>query len=101
MSKLTIREKFIIFHKANPDVYLLFERFTNEAIDAGVTKFGARLIYERIRWETLVATKGAGYSIASGKDFKLNDNFIAWYARLFIAKNRKHVGVFELRTVSK
>jgi hypothetical protein len=95
----TIRDRFIAFHKMNPEVYQLFERFTLEAIDCGVDKMGARLIYERIRWENMITTKGAGYSTESKKLLKLNDNYIAWYARLFMAKNRKHVGIFELRNV--
>lgn len=97
----TIRERFISFHKDNPEVYELFERFTFQAIECGVSRLGARLIYERIRWEVIISTKGAGYSAESKKILKLNDNFIAWYARLFMAKNRKHLGLFELRRVAK
>ena len=32
----TIKHKWWDFHKANPQVYELFERFTNEAINAKV-----------------------------------------------------------------
>jgi hypothetical protein len=47
----------------------------------------------------MVKTKGAGYCVAMKRPLKLNNNFTPWYARLFMAKNRKHIGVFELRTV--
>lgn len=93
----SIRERFIDFHRANPDVYDLFEQFTNEAIAAGMKRVGAKFVFERIRWEILVATSGAGYCVASKRLLKLNNNFTAWYARLFMARNRAHVGVFELR----
>lgn len=97
MPSLTIREKFVRFHKTNPEVYDLFERFTFEAIEAGMTKLGSKFIFERIRWEIAVATTGAGYCIPLKRDLKLNNNFTAWYARLFIAKHRSHKGLFELR----
>jgi hypothetical protein len=96
---VTIRTRFIAFHKANPDIYDLFERFTLEAIDSGMPKVGSKFIFERIRWEILVGTKGAGYCVATKRLLKLNNNFTAWYARLFMAKNRMHIGVFELRVV--
>jgi len=97
----TIKERFIEFHKANPEVYALFERFTFEALDSGMKKVGAKFVFERIRWEIFVATKGAGYCIATKKSLKLNNNFTAWYARLFMAKHRDHVGLFERRAVKK
>jgi hypothetical protein len=94
----SIRDRFIAFHKTNPDVYDLFEQFTNEAIASGMKKVGSKFVFERIRWELLVATKGAGYCVASKRLLKLNNNFTPWYARLFMAKHRAHIGVFELRT---
>lgn len=97
MPSLTIRDKFISFHRANPDVYELFERFTFDAISAGMKKVGSKFIFERIRWEIAVATTGSGYCVSLKRDLKLNNNFTAWYARLFIAKHRSHKGLFELR----
>lgn len=96
-TKTPIKDAFIEFHKANPEVYDLFERFTFEAIDSGMNKIGAKFIFERIRWEIMIATKGAGYCVATKKTLKLNNNFTAWYARLFMAKHRKYVGLFERR----
>ena len=93
----TIRDKFIAFHKANPEIYDLFERFTLEALDSGMKRVGAKFVFERIRWEIYVSTKGAGYVVASKRLLKLNNNFTPWYARLFMAKHRHHVGAFELR----
>ena len=98
MPGMTIRDKFIAFHKANPTVYDLFERFTFEAISAGMTKVGAKFVFERIRWEIAISTTGAGYCPSLRRDLKLNNNFTAWYARLFIAKHRAYKGLFELRT---
>ena len=95
----SIRDSFLEFHKANPKVYELFERFTNEAIDSGMTHIGSKFVFERIRWETSVVTKGAGYCAALHRPLKLSNNFTPWYAGLFMAKNRKHVGIFACRGV--
>lgn len=97
MPKLPIRDQFILFHKANPDIYDLFERFTLEALKTGMTKVGAKFVFERIRWELYVATTGKTYAPLAGRLVKLNNNYTAWYARLFMAKNRSYKGVFELR----
>ena len=97
MPSLSIRDRFITFHKANPEVYDLFEKFTFQAIEAGMKKVGAKFIFERIRWEIAVSTVGSGYCVSLKKDLKLNNNFTPWYARLFIARHRSYKGLFELR----
>lgn len=94
---MTIKEKFLEFHRANPEVYELFERFTFEAINSGMKRVGAKFVFERIRWEIYVSTSGAGYCVPLKRDLKLNNNFTAWYARAFKAKNRAHKDVFECR----
>jgi hypothetical protein len=85
----TTKEKWWRWHNANPQVYELFERFTNEAINNGHTRLSAWLIVNRIRWETMVETKG--------DDFKISNDFIAYYARLFMAYNPQHEGFFKTR----
>lgn len=80
---------FEAYHRANPQVFELFERFTYEKIAQGVTRLGAKAVAERIRWESPV----------SGDDgFKLNNNYPAYYARLFMQKHPEHDGLFQTRT---
>ena len=55
-SKLTL--DFLTFHRDNPRVYELFTKFAT-AVARNRSKFGARAILERIRWETNVETNGA------------------------------------------
>ena len=80
---------FAVFHKANPDVYVLFKRFTFEVIKAD-SKVGARLIGERIRWENIVHTRRTDI-------YKLNNNHLPYYARLFMEDFPGHAGFFETR----
>lgn len=78
--------------RENPDIYRLFCRFAWEAIAAGRQRLGAKLIAERIRWESLLA----------GNDgFKCNNSYVAFMARRFMQENPDHDGIFETRTKRK
>jgi hypothetical protein len=78
------------YHERNPQVWAMFRRFTLEAIRAGRTRIGAKMIAERIRWETFIGP-------AEGDDFKINNNFTAFYARRFMAEHPEHAGIFQTR----
>ena len=73
---MSIQENFLRFHKENPHVYEMFKRFAFDAIEAKLKTLSANFIFERIRWETDVVTKG--------DQFKLNNNYRAYYARMFM-----------------
>lgn len=82
--------EFLEFHRENPQVYLLFLSFANEARKAGAQKFGARLIGERIRWHCKVEARGYA-------QYKLNDHYWPYYARLAMLKNPELSFFFETR----
>lgn len=88
-----INEAFWAFHEANPEVYNLFDRFTRELIGARYPHGSAKLIFERIRWETMVLTRGSG-------PVKLNNNFTSRYARLWEHRNPQHKGFFRQRALN-
>ncbi len=77
------------WHCENAGVYQAFERFTFEAIQAGRKYYSAWDVVSRIRWHLDIDTKG--------DEFKINNNFIAYYARLFMARHPEHVGFFRIR----
>lgn len=77
------------WHKANPHVYDLFKHFTFRAIERGHTKLSAWLIINRIRWETAIETKGG--------DFKISNDYIAYYSRLFMAHHPRYKGFFVIK----
>lgn len=89
---MTPEENFNRWHPANPTVYELFKKFTFEAIEAGWKNLGAKLIIERIRWETNVMTKG--------DRFKINTDFTAYYARLFMKDHPQYDGFFRTRKLT-
>ncbi len=86
---LTRTERFERFHRDNPEVYRLFLQFARQAKAAGRERIGARLIGERIRWQTTVET--------SDPDFKVNDHFWPFYARLAMREHADLEGLFETR----
>lgn len=83
------------FHRENPRVWFLFERFALEALrSCGSRRIGARMVWERIRWETRVAVDLPGDSP------KLNDHLVPYYAREFVRVHPRHAGAFELRALA-
>lgn len=89
----TIQERFVKFHQEYPKVYDLFKAFAIQLIKKGHKKVGARMIIERIRWE---------FATGDSKDemgFKINNYFIAHYARLFIQQHPEYKEFIETRTI--
>jgi hypothetical protein len=76
-------------HDHNPDIYLLFVRFTLDAAGSGREYFGAAAIWERIRWFTQVEERRA--------EFKLNNNHRAYYVRMFVNDFPEYASFFKLR----
>jgi len=81
------------FDRENPHIYEAFARFTREAVRAGCRKIGAKLIWERIRWHTAVETRRAR------GEYRLNNNWTAYYARKFMRDHPEHQGLFDTRSV--
>lgn len=87
----TIAEDFERFDWDNPEVYQLFCRFTFDLIEAGHKKVGAKMIAERIRWEGFMTKK------PKSQGYKINNVYIAHYARKFMRKFPQHKDKFETR----
>ena len=68
----------IAYHKANPQIYTMFKRFTNEAIKSKRPRYSSKMIVERIRWETM---------IKADKGFKISNDMTAFYSRLWMLEN--------------
>jgi hypothetical protein len=89
----SLKRKWWEWHKQNPHVYELFEKFTLDAISKGHERLSAWLIVNRIRWETAVETRG--------DDFKISNDFIAYYARLFMHNHPRYEGFFKTKTLRR
>jgi hypothetical protein len=82
--------RFEEFHADNPRVYDVLVTLARQWVHStGRTKLGIGALYERARWEIALST--------ADPDFKLNNNFRAYYARLIMRHNVDLAGMFDLR----
>ncbi len=88
------KAKWLEYHRAHPEVWTLFERFTMEAIQKGHTRLSPWLIINRIRWETDVVTR-------RGEPFKIANGHIAYYSRHFMAVHPRYKGFFRTRETAE
>ena len=87
---MTTLADFDAYDRANPAVWQLFERFALDAARRGRI-VGAKAIWERMRWECSVECKG-------DEDYKLNNNYTAWYVRKFREAHPGYGMIFATRT---
>lgn len=89
---LALCVKFWDVHATSPQIWAAFCRLTLEAISYGRKAFGARMVLERVRWYIAVERQGV--------DFKVNNDWPAFYARLFERDYPEHEGIFEKRAAA-
>ncbi len=81
------------WNKKNPDVWLKFEEYTLEAIKSGRKNYSHWAIINRIRWHSEIET--------SGGEFKISNDYICFYARLFHARYPEHKDFFRLKQLKE
>ena len=82
-------KKFNEYHRQNPHIYQAFEKKTLEAISRGYKHCSAKGVFEILRWETAVA--------ANHDEYKINNNYTPFYARLFMKNHPEHQEFFRVR----
>ena len=87
-----LEEAFFEYHRANPDVYDLFKKFSLEMKRTGRKNYGCLAIMNRVRWETDIQT-------SSTDGFKINNNFYPYYSRLLMENEAELAGFFRTRRV--
>lgn len=80
---------FDAHHAQNPKIYELFKEFTFEKIQQGFKHYSHWGIINRVRWETDAAEDNS--------DFKISNNWIAFYARKFMNDFPQHQGFFKIK----
>jgi len=87
------KKKWWGWHKENPQVWEKFEEYTLEAIATGRNHYSHWAIVNRIRWNREIETKGG--------EFKISNDYICFYARLFHAKHPEHSEFFKLKPLKE
>jgi len=89
MNQLKLFEDaFCSYHQSNPQIYNKYEELTLELIEKGVKHYGTMDMLGAIRWTTAVSGTG---------QYKVNNNYAPYYARLFEKRNPQHTGFFRMR----
>ena len=86
--------EFIQFLRDNPTIYPKFRLLAVKLKAKGIDRWGAKAIWEVLRYE--MALK----SVTSGEKYALNNNFTSRFARkLMIEEPDDFAGFFETRTL--
>jgi len=91
LEKTHLEMAFEQFDAAHPQVWELFVQFAFRAIKKGYKRYGAKTIFEAIRYHCDIVTDDG--------DFKLNNNYTAYYARKFHAVFPNYKNFFETRQI--
>lgn len=91
-TEATIRARFLRFHDENPQVYRELVAMARELKSAGHDRFGLRMLWETLRWRRMLST-------TDPTDYKLNDHYIAHYARRMMDHEDDLAGTFETRQI--
>ena len=87
----SVSDKFNEFDRKNPNVYELFKKYGLEMIHKTTKKVSHKLIVERLRWEFYFKTED------DNSDFKINNNYTAYYGRKFIREFPQYTDRFNFR----
>lgn len=82
-------EKWVEFHYANPQVYYELRSLALKLVAKGHTTGAIGMLFEVVRWNRALRT--------TDEDFKLNNNYRAYYARLLAINEKKLANFFKLR----
>jgi len=82
------KQLFMAYHRANPTIWIAFEKLAIDLIDRGLKRYGAKAIMEVVRYHESIQRRG---------EFDINNNYSSYYSRAFIKKYPQHDGFFEFR----
>lgn len=81
---------FETYHKQNPEIWEQFVKFARQTKERGFSNYGAKGLFEIIRWHTGV----------SGNDgFKINNNYAPDYARKLMEEQPEFKDFFRTREI--
>lgn len=91
--RLTIQERFELYDQAHPEVWELFCEFAEMARRRGRSRYSARAILQRIRWEREIEQE-------ADEPFKISNLWSSRYARKLLESDpERWAGFFEFRPI--
>jgi hypothetical protein len=85
----SISKNFEMFHYDNPHVYDELWKLACDLHARGHRHYSMKGLFEVLRWHRAMKT--------TDEDFKLNNNYTAYYARLIMENDDRLEGFFRLR----
>ena len=92
-SESRLGRKWLKWHRLNPEFYRLFEKYSLQALSNGHLNLSGWLIANRVRWESSIVTRG--------NDYKISNDFIALFTRLFMINNPQYIGFFKTKPMKR
>jgi hypothetical protein len=89
--KLSIQERFELFHKLNPHIYHQLIAMARRLKAVGHKKIGIGMLWETLRWQHYTTTTDPNSCYA------LNDHYRSRYARLIQQGEIDLANIFEIR----
>jgi hypothetical protein len=89
-----IERAFWEFHRENPGVYDELVALARDLQQRGYDRLGIGMLFEVLRWRRMKLT------VASQHDFKLNNNYRAYYSRLIMQREPDLDGIFNTRELA-
>jgi len=87
-------KKFLAYHAAHPGIWQAFEAGCLQVARKG-KRFGFKAVMEHVRWSVEIE----GTEIDGQRTFKVDNDFTAYYGRIFIAKYPDLREQFEIRSL--
>ncbi len=84
------QNKFEQYNKEHPEIWEEFERLANRLWDNGTRHYGSKSILEVLRYHTSVDSR-------PDSQFKINNNYSPYYAKMYKDKYPERKGFFENR----
>lgn len=84
-----LERRFADFHARNPHILAELERRALRLLAVGASRIGVKALWESMRYDAMVRT--------DTREWKLNNDFTALYARLLIERNAQLATVIETR----
>ena len=88
---LTLEQRFAAFHEANPHVYRRLRDLAVAAARRG-RRMGIKALFEVLRWQYAMQTDDPS------SEYKLNNSYTSFYARLLMEREAELQNYFETRT---
>ena len=88
----TLEEQFAAFHAANPHGYRALRRKALDLVRRGRRRIAIKMLIEVLRYEHDMTT------VDAHSEFKINNSYAPFFARLLMDNEPELDGAFEIRT---